>query len=372
MDIIRFHNPTNPTKFERGEIINGLRSKMWIERYAAGGEFTLVGPVDRGLREKLPVGSFISHLDTSEVMIIEDHEINDDAGSETEVKITGRGFESYFEQRIVGMNKNYPTVTTPSDYIIPAAYTWNQAVTLISDHILAANLIDDNNALSFVSVVTNVAGTSVSEARTIKLGELYSELLNLLAIDDLGIKIFRPGPSSPLGAASPNLAIQIHIGVDRTGQVVFSYESGEIESADYLWSNRNLKNAALVSSRWLETVVIPPGVVGYDRRWMLVDASDLDSALNSAPSVGASRDAMIARMQQRGLQALAAQNTLAITKAEVSKRAVKAKYRTDYDVGDYITVEGDYNETSFMRVTEYVEIDDETGISGYPTLTMIE
>jgi hypothetical protein len=60
-----------------------------------------------------------------------------------------------------------------------------------------------------------------------------------------------------------------------------------------------------------------------------------------------------------------------LTKAEVSKDTNQGAYRTDFNVGDIITVHGDYNETSVMRISEYVEIEDENGRTGYPTLTML-
>ena len=369
MDIFKFNSPTSPTKLESGEVINGLKSKMWIERYREGGEFTLVAKASANMRERLPIGSIISHIDTSEVMIVENHEISDDKGKEPEITITGRGFESFFENRIVGSNKNYPTVTAPSDYVLAADYTWEQTVTLISDHILAANLIDDNNALDYVSIIADVAGTSVSEERVLPLGDLYQSLLELLAIDDLGLKVLRPGLYSPLGAASPNIAVVIHVGSDRSDEIIFSYDTGEIESADYLWSNKKLKNSALVSGRWVETVV-NTAASKYDRRMMLVSASDLDESFESAPT-GTDLTNTIAAMQQRGIAALAAQNDIALTKAQVSKDATKAQYRTDFDVGDIITVHGDYSESSSMRVSEYVEIEDENGMSGHPTLSAI-
>lgn len=371
MDIFRFVNPLDKTRFRQGKIVNGLKSKMWIERYREGGEFTLVANVDTGVMAELPIGCFISHVDTTEVMMVENHEINDQKGKQTEVVVTGRGFETYFEQRIVGSNKNYPTITAPSDYVLAANYTWIQAVQLISDHIIALNLIDDNNSLNYISIVHSVGGVGVSEERVVKIGDLYKSLNELLANDDLGIRIIRPGSWSPLGVSDPNLLIQIHKGVDRSASVIFSYDTGEIESADYLWSNKKFKNAALVTGKWVETVVIPPTAVGLDRRWMFVNASDLDSSLDVAPT-GPALTFMIAMMQQWGLQALAAQNPVAITKAEVSKEKTNSKYRIDYDVGDTVTVAADYNETTSMRVTEYVEIDDENGTSGYPTLSMIE
>ena len=152
---------------------------------------------------------------------------------------------------------------------------------------------------------------------------------------------------------------------------MFSYDTGEIVSADYLWSNKKLKNAAMISGKWVQTVVNPTDA-GYARRMMYVDATDIDQAFTVAPSTSTSPTlaAIVAAMQQRGREALAAQNNIALTKAEVTKQSTLAKYRVDFDVGDYIMVSGDYNEAAPMRVSEYVEIEDSTGESGYPTLTL--
>lgn len=342
---------------------------MWIERYSKAGEFTIVANADIGMRDKLPIGSLISHADTTEIMIVENHEIRDDRTKETEVVITGRGFEVFFEHRIVGSNKAFPTSNGVFDFAIAANYSWNQLVTLISEFILATNLLDDDNAVPYAEVLAQVSGTGDNVARSVKRGELYSRVLELLDIDDLGIKVVRPGPWSPLTAGSPNMAIVIHDGVDRTDTIMFSYDTGEIESADYLWSNKKLKNCAVVSGKWVETFV-DTTAANYDRRMMLVDASDIDNSYSVAP-VNPDLATIISAMQQRGIQALAAQKDIALTKAEVSKDTTQAAYRTDFNVGDLITVVGDYNETSSMRISEYVEIEDGNGKSGYPTLTMV-
>lgn len=369
MDIFRFRNPTAPTKLEHGEIVNGIKSKTWIERYREAGEFSFLANADTGIRDSLPIGSLISHIDSTEVMMVENHEIAETRGSETEIVITGRGLETFFENRIVGSNRTFPTVDAAVDYSLAADETWDQVVTMIKDHILAANLIDDDNALDYVEVLSDVSGAGTIVAREIKRGPLYNGVLELLDVDSLGIRVIRPGPWSPLGAASPNIAFLIHKGVDRSSEVMFSYETGEIESADYLWSNRKMKNAALVTGKWVETWV-DTAATKYDRRVMHVDASDIDNAYTTAPT-GADFTNVVNAMNQRGLDALAAQKDIALTKAEVSEHANRAIYRTDFNVGDLITVHGDYNETSTMRISEYVEIEDENGQSGHPTLTMI-
>lgn len=369
MDIIKFNNPTSKTKMEQGDIVNGIKTKMWVERYREAGEFKFVGNISSGIREKLPIGTFVSHTDSFELMLVENHEINDDKGKETEVVITGRGYETYLENRIVGSNQTFPFVSETLDYQLGTEYSWTQAVIMIQTHTIATYLNDDDNAIPYLQVLAEtITGTYEQVPRLVKRGSLYSRLMELLSIDNLGIKVIRPGIWSPLGATSEDTAFLIHKGVDRSATVVVSYDTGEIESADYLWSNKRLKNAAVVSGRWVEVFVTTSGT-GFDRRVMYLEASDVDNSF-SVPPTGDDLTVTIAVLQQIGLDALKAQNDVILTKAEVSKESLKAVYRKDFAVGDVITVNGDYNETSKMRISEYVEIEDETGQTGYPTLSI--
>lgn len=371
MDVIGFLNPTSPTKMEQGRIINGLKSKLWIERYALAGEFKFVADVSSGIREKLPIGSFVSHIATRELMIVENHEINDSKDKEAEIIISGRGYETFFENRIVGSNWNFPTSGNPSDYTLTASELHDQIIYMLNDHLLTTPLFDDNNALPYVSTGHGyISDPGPSVARSIKRGDLYTRLQELLAVRNLGIRVERPGVGSVFGGGTPNTGFYIHEGNDLSSTIVFSQDTGEILGADYLWSNKKVKTAAMIFGRWVQTFVATAGENGYDRRVMLIDASDIDQGYETAPA-GGTLTAVVAAMQQRGLEAIAARNDVALTNVEVSKNATKAIYRIDFNVGDIISVSGSYNATSKMRIGEYVEIEDETGESSYPTLVAV-
>lgn len=370
MDVFKFLNAAQPTLLDRGQIINGIKSKLWIERYRDVGEFEFVADASKGLPSLLPIGSLISHIESTDVMIVENHEINDEKGKETEIKITGRSFESFLENRIVGSNKAWPTEASANEeYILSAGYSWNQAVVLLRDHLDVNVVINVDDALPHVEIFTNVVDTGDVFLRSIKRGPLYDRLMELLVLDNLGIRVVRPGIRSPLGWSSDKMAMLIHKGRDLTKDVVFSYNNGEIESADYLWSNKRLKNAAFVTTKWFERVITNEEV-GLRRRMMFVDANDLDSGWNEAPT-GTDRDLILFYMLIRGIEALLAQKDVALIKTESTKNSSVHKYRQHYDLGDIVTVDAEYNEAANMRVTEYVEIEDETGQSGYPTLSAL-
>ena len=223
--------------------------------------------------------------------------------------------------------------------------------------------------LPFVRPTTNVTGTGIQELRPFKRGLVYPSLIELLALEGLGVKAVRPGSASPFGPTSPDMAILVHKGTDRSKDIMFAYNEGDIDSADYLWSIKSLQNTVLVTGRWLETMVKGPET-GYDRRVLFVDGSFIDSEFQTVPT-GVDYTNTIAKMTTLGKQALAAQNATALAKAEISRSVKRYSYRQDFDLGDIITVSGDYDEIVKMQVIEYVEIEDSSGESSYPTLATI-
>jgi hypothetical protein len=348
---------------EQAEIINGLKTQMWVERYRDAGEFKFTADASSGMRAALPIGAFISHVDSTEIMIVENHEISEKRGEPNDLIISGRGLETDFEQRVLGSNIATPFSGVIADYALASDETWNQAVTMLKDHLYASMLLDDDNEWPYLTITTDIPAGGTEVARTIKRTNLHKALVDLLAIDQIGVRVIRPAPGDV------NTTLLVHKGVDRSAELVFSYDTGEIESADYLWTNKASKNAAFVSGKWVQ-VWVEGAETGYSRRVMEVDASDIDNSYSAAPA-GGDLTAVVAAMTQRGNDAISAQNDISLTKAEVSREVNQSQYRVDFSVGDLVTIQGDYNEVSTMRISEYVEIEDQNGYIGYPTLTMV-
>jgi hypothetical protein len=370
MDLFKFTD-----NFRNGVLINGATSKMWVERYADAGEFEIKAPLSSGLLTILPEGTKISHTQTKEVMIVEDHQITDTGVSHAQVIITGRSYETITDNRQVGTNLVWPQTAgdSPVEYSITADTTWEQVKYLLEQNLLAANLIDSDNAIGLIQILTEVDSTGIAgpnSARVIKKGSLYSGVVELLKLNELGVKTIRPGLTSPLVTNKEvDLALVVHNGVDRTTQVVFAYDAGEIEDADYLWSIRNLKTSAYVTGKWVEAIV-HGSETGSERRVMHVDASDLDENLSAAPT-GTDHSNIVDKMVIRGQEALASQKKVEIAKVEIVKTTTRYSFREHFNIGDKVTVDGNFNASKVMRVIEYVEIEDETGSRNYPTLSTV-
>jgi hypothetical protein len=386
MDLIKFDYVSGVPDLTKGiSVADQTKSKLWVERYREAGEFEIVAEPQSGLRTSMPIGACISHIDTDEVMIVENNIIAENAEGESELTISGRSLETVLEQRVVGQNQNwtqqpgayyYPTTvgSTLARQWLAAGYTYTQAVNLINGHVLTGTVINGTDAVPILQAYTSLADVVTSEERDFDRDEVYSQLVDLLAIDNLGIKVVRPGVRNPL--SNPNnltkAALVIHKGTDRSASVTFSHDNGDIESAEYLWSNKADKNAILVKGKWLEIMVYGTDTF-YARRVTVLDVSFLDESFSTIPTgvTTPTRDQLYARMYTLGKAALARMNDVAITKVEISDVKDRWTYRKDFNIGDIIAVQGNYNATANMRVTEYVEMEDESGAKSYPTLSFL-
>jgi hypothetical protein len=367
MDIIVFNNLPYLTSIDSGDIVNGLSTKMWIERYDSSSEFTFTAPAIGDIQKRLPIGSLVSQVNSPILMHVENHEIVENAGEEPILTITGRGFETFFDCRTVGTSQpGFPRVSY-DEYTIIAMKVGQQIKYLFDQH-ATHDVYDVNNNIPNVFSYWDGTGPNDPVERTVKRGPLYAAMEEMAKIDNLGIQTIRPYPGTRNGSKN-TVYIIIYSGVDRSKTVMLSYSAGDIVGGDYLWSNKLDKNAALVSGKWFE-VVVNPEETGAQRRTMWIEATDIDGEYQDQPTDEATILTLVAALEQRGREILSLQNPVILTKAEPSREGLTAEYRVDYDVGDIISVYGQYNETTRMRVTEYVEFEDENGENGYPTLVV--
>lgn len=369
MDLFKY---TDPDNFLGGDVINGYDSAAWTERFRDPGDFVLVGKLSSGLKNLLPIGSFISHMRTLEVMMVENHQITEESDTDPEIKVTGRSLQAILEQRIVGQNQNWaspPASLSVSQYTLASQVTWLQATTLINQHIQTGTVVNANDAIPSLLASNDVSLSGVAEARTIARGDVLTRLNELLQVDEIGIKTVRRNNFPGVPTAGVNTTLVIHDGEDKRNTVVFSSRNGDIDVADYLWSIRKYKTGALITGKFVEHF-LPGTPTGANRRILHVDGSDIDGHYETIPT-GGTLTAVRAAMAVRGAQALKAQKRLALSRIDISSIPTY-EYRRDYNIGDLVSVDCSFGEIAPMRVVEYTEIEDENGDSAQPSLEILE
>jgi Siphovirus ReqiPepy6 Gp37-like protein len=374
MDLFKFTMlQGHETVLQGGEAINGMRSVIWTERYRGVGEFEIKSFLSSGLIDKLPLGTLISHVNTLEVMMVEDHQITENKDEDPIVTITGRAFYAFLDHRVVGMIKSYQYQDLArGEYAIAADYTWKQAVVIINDCIQNPATF---GVLEEVYGYTGLTGTGAQTVRTYKRMSALTAILELLSFDDLGIRTLRKNVFGGLGS-STQTRWDIFKGSDKTSSVIFSWERGDVIGADYLWSDRNILNAVLALTTYFTGAAEidingnPYGHSnGYLRREGVIDATDIDSSYNGNPAGSVDQAPLVQKASNRAYQQIAISKRITLTRADIAPNT-QYIYRQHYNLGDLVMISANYGTTQVMRVIEHTEIEDENGRTAHPTLAI--
>jgi hypothetical protein len=377
--------PTNTT-YENGEVINDIISKLWVERYRDAGIFKLVcSPTKKIMNELLPVGALISHADTRTVMIVENHEITTVKGQAPTLVVTGSSAETFLSQRVAtdpymgqygapwalgdaplrlydGSSWPYlfkdatagEVITEAIRQQIQEGYVPAIRSELILPNVIVSNTLTDNGPL---------------KDRDIKRGDLYATVLELLDEINGGIKVNRPNVSEP------TIRIILHQGEDLVRDVRFSWAEGEIANAKYFKSSKRKKNAAYITNNFKGKYVERDTTLsGWDKRVMFIDATDITTNPNDPATIWIYQRlnaALDSQLDTRARRTIRRHKQKTILEATLSLSA-KSHYRVDYDIGDIVWVDGDYDISDEMRVIEFAESEDENGEFGLPTLSAKE
>lgn len=365
MDLFRFLSASNQPMRD-GKILPVAKSVTWIERFREAGELKIVSNIEDGFKTLLPIGCFVSHTGTSEVMMVEDHITSKDVDGGAIVTTTGRSLEApVLENRVVGAEGTFPKVGEDTDFLMEDHSTQTQIVGLIQAHTEAGLLVDDNDEIPYLTTNTDISSVLTSEPRKIAAGTVHERVLELLEIDNLGIKTIRPN------STGTNVVFKVHRGIDRSSTVVLTMDSGDVEQYEALETIRKLKNSALVIGTYVQTVVHQGSTSGYSRRWIIVEAKDVDEKYKE-PLTSGEVSTISSRLATRGRQALAKQKRLTLTSADISQNGLSVRFREDYNRGDIVTVRADGIPGTKVRVTEHAEILDEDGFAAYPTIELVE
>lgn len=356
-----------------GEYLNGIKKATWVERYAEPGEFTIEAKASSGLIDQCPVSTYISHVLSDDMMIVENHEVINEKDKEPTIKISGRSMMSVYGQRQVGSQSaaNDPIIGE-NDIVIPADYLGEQIALFIRHHTHGQvytppdidgvwNQGDDMDWPTYSQA--SYQGEQI--ARKIEPGLLLDRVIELLGIADLGVKFERRLDSWGL--------FIVHNGTDRPN-TIFSWDNGDFEQLEYLFSNKSYYTAAFVhgSKLWVNVNGTPEtsDFGGVLRRTAILDASDIDGFLTTLTTSG-QINSIAAKMTTRGEEFIRKQKYTNVTRVEVSPNS-NWKYRRDYKIGDTVYISnGLYNELIPMRVVEHAETLDENGVTNIPTLVPI-
>lgn len=336
-------------------------SLIWSERYQGPGDFKLVVMDDISVLETFPEGSLISHTDTLSVMMVENHEIVRDSSKKLKVTVSGRTFETFAENRAV-IGSDQPLFDGAGEKIVETTISW--PAELVAGYLFNKSLTEGDAPVDEhivgIQAVVDVREVDDAMEHVIKRGDTYSRMMEFCKLGGVGIKIQRPHEGFT------TMIFYIHDGADRRETVIFYAQQEDLEDATYFWSIKGHKNYAQIAAhdyaRLYRSRDEPIALTGINRRVMYVEAEDIEGDYDPPDPTDV--------ISGRGQVELDQHRKISLLQAKIANSA-KPKFKIDYDVGDLVTVFGEFSTQQTMRVTEHILTVDKAGMRGFPSLSIV-
>lgn len=346
----------------RIDVIDQYVSLIWTERFSNYGDFELVIHSTPETRSRLPVGTRLVINDSYRIMEVETS--LDKTGADGNLlTVSGRSMESILEQRVT----RRPVGDQPAAEWILADRPGDLARFMFRT-MCVVNEFYPEDVIPFYSPGSIYPDGTIPETGavielTVGMDTLFAFIKNLCDLYGLGFRLIR-------NPETCRLHFDIYTGNDRTSQqnimapVLFSQDLDNLNDVSELVSDANYKNVAYVFAKNGSEVVYSdsanPQTSGFDRRVLIVDASDVDE------EAGVSLSGILTR---KGLDALAENRRIMAFDGELP-RSSKYKYGKHYDLGDLVEMRKSNGATNQMRVTEQIFVSDAEGVRSYPTLAV--
>ena len=428
MDVFRLDEET----YEPISIVEDLSTKIWTERFKELGEFEFRSNRIEIARKALPENSLVSLRQTDVVMMVETHSIEADGDVGQVVVIKGREAPAILESRAWAGARYGKKAKMRQKYSIPTAimvFIQNVLNNKTTVDLVSKSATGKPNPLNNIPnfrITDGTTRTYPSKTRYVENTQAWTYVQDQLGAGKMGVRMIRPRSGDvkrktihvtaagivtrPLEDHEGRLTMEIYDGENRSDSqkvrpaVVFSYAGEDITSPTYLFSSQNYKECAIVISasgpvgkgkevdRIFENEAgdvkqgpsgrprggngsgtIAPGEPhgggfpvqppsGFTRREVLIDAGSKED--------GDTKAEFLASLPDVGSDALKA-NYERITSIDSGiSPFTKYVYKKDYDLGDRVTMLGQFGISQDMLVNEYTRAEDGEGERGYPGLIL--
>lgn len=313
-------------------VIDNYTSLLWTRKYFAPGSFELVVPMSEFHRTILALGNIVCHDSAAEAGVIESVTYDESPTSNT-IKASGRFLSSYMDRRLVQGVYSFSGLTETA----------------------MRTLVNNATAIPLLQ-----QGTTQGFADTVDFQVTYKNLLETEEKLGRGAGIgFRFTPDF----TNKTLTFDLYKGTDHSvnqtanARVIFSEEYDNINDSTYSVNDQLYKSVAYVQGTSVEVVGSASGLA---RREVYVDATDIDDTQMTA-------EEYTAALQERGNIALDEAYIAESFESETVPDGNFA-YRTDFDLGDIVTVrKEDWGISVDLRITEIQEIYENGEIRISPT-----
>lgn len=347
----------------RERVVDRFESLIWTERFSEIGDFELILRSTRESRSQFITGTRLAVNTSYRVMIVETVEDETDSDGKKLLTVKGRSLEALLEDR----------VARPSHDNLAVAPTWRlggrpgDIARQVFKEICVDGKLSLDDIIPFITAGSIMPNDTISEPDTPIVVEfppqtVFEAIKELCDIYDLGFRLLRNFDMS-------QLYFDIYTGSDRTTRqrdlppIIFSVENDNLQNTKELDTIVGAKNVAYVYSEVGSAIVfaenVPVDVEGFDRRVLLVEASEVTADTVDIP----------AALRQKGWEELSKARSFSAFDGELNQRG-SYRYGVDYNLGDIVEMRNEDGVITYKRVTEQIFVHDVEGERSYPTVSM--
>lgn len=343
--------------FKPVAVIDCYKSLIWTKRYYTCGDFELYIPADESMLQYLQPDYFLARDDDDSIMVIEDIDIQTDAESGDFFIVSGRSLESILARRVVSRQK----VIDSSDVV--------QGIKQ-----LIVSQTGNGNPSSYRAFPNFVIDDSLTYPET-----LLTQFTGTVLLDAVSSICTRFGIGFKMTATRSRNSYQMTLSFYEGSEVdvTFSPEFDNMINSKYQRDYRTYYNYVVVAGEGEGTDRMyvnvhqgpygsAPPYSGLNLRERFVDARNMSSN-NGEISAGNYQKMLI----EEGKERLAEFGVTQTFESEIEPQ-MTYKYKTDYNLGDIVTVTNEYGVTAKPRIIEIIESWDESGYTVVPTFDALE
>lgn len=335
-------------------IVDSFSNLIWNRKYNSIGEFQLNILFTEEINSLLKFDNII-YKDEGQAGFITSKEIKIDDNGADIIEVKGKFIIGYLERRIIwGCEEINSNVVEAAHQLII-----NNCIECIGERKIPNLVLEYNKEISIPLIMQ------------VSYDNLFDTLSSIAKVHELGLTV-------DFDIFNKKLIFKIYKGIDRSisqskvAPVIFSREFENILGQNYIESNSNLKNVALVSGtgEGIERKVITIGEeCGLDRYELFVDARDISDTRQIENTDGTVYEEIISDEEYskllitRGNEKLAEHYRIKCFDSTLNTNS-NMEYKKDYDLGDIITFfDKKWDVKVDTRITEICEIYDNEGLS---------
>ena len=339
-------------------VIDTYRSIIWVQRYYRAGDFELYLDATQDTIDLCQKGRYLYREGDYQdgvfksVMIIQYVQLNTSIDDGNTLLIKGPDIKSIIGRRII----------------------WSQTVlsgTLENNiqSVLTSNII--NPSITARKISNFVLGDAMGGTPTVQVQATGNAIDAWLTDQIMPYEI-----GYDVQIIDGNFVFTLYKGTDRSYDqstnpyVIFSPDFENLLSSDYVESDVDLKNFALVAGEGegnarRTTTAGDSSVTGINRIELFVDARDVSSKTDSGTLPDAE---YIAQLQQRGIEKLSAYKSVEVFEGKVEAET-NFVFGTDYLLGDKVEIINEYGIEASARIVEIIDSEDTEGRTVVPTFS---